>query len=222
MRVFAIIPAYNEAARIAPVIAGTRPFVETVLVVNDGSKDDTEKVAGEAGATVLNQPRNMGKGAALQAGFDWCMAQGAEAIATLDADGQHRPEDIPRLLEPLQDPAVGGVVGSRRAESSRMPFIRRMTNYFTSWLLSQVAGQRMEDTQSGYRVYRPQLLRECLVASVRFEAESEVLIRAARRGWRIAWVPIEAIYLEGRVSHIHPIRDSIRFFQMVWRVWRES
>lgn len=218
--VFAIIPAYNEAQRIAPVIQRTLPYVSRVVVVNDGSKDETARVSREAGAVVVDQPHNQGKGAALQAGFDYSVREGADAVVTLDADGQHRPEDIPRLMAPLSDVGVSAVVGSRKAQVERMPFVRRMTNLFMSWLLSQVAGQTMEDTQSGYRVYRTAVIKDLTVQSSRFEAESEVLLRAARKGHRFAWVPIEAIYEEGRKSHIHPLRDTIRFFAMLFRVVR--
>lgn len=222
MRVLAIIPAYNEAASIARVVVATQPYVEQVVVVDDGSRDDTAAIAEQAGAHVLRQTRNGGKGAALQAGADYAIAAGADAIVALDADGQHEPQSIPGLIAPLADGHADLSVGSRkRVWSTHMPLIRRFTNAFMSWLLSQVAGQHMEDTQSGFRCISVPVLRDIRVETRHFEAESEFLLKAARAGWRIAWVPIRAIYGDGlRRSHIHPIRDTVRFLRMLVRALR--
>ncbi|MHB2017099.1 MAG: glycosyltransferase family 2 protein [Candidatus Xenobia bacterium] len=220
MRVFAIIPAYNEDKRVAQVVARTRPMVERVVVVDDGSKDRTAEVARAAGADVVVQPQNAGKGAALNAGFDYCVQEGADAVVTLDADLQHLPEDIPKFVSALEHGA-DVAVGSRAQDLKRMPPLRRATNVVMSVLLSWIAGQRMEDTQSGYRIYRSEVVRQVRCTSNRFEAESEVLLRASRRGFKLAWVPIEAIYLEGRQSHIHPVRDTFRFIAFLFRMARE-
>lgn len=222
MRVLAIIPAYNEAASIAAVVASTAPYVEQVVVVDDGSRDNTAAIAGKAGAHVLRQARNGGKGAALQAGADYAIAAGVDAIVALDADGQHDPQSIPALIAPLAVGAADMSVGSRKqAWSSHMPLVRRLTNAFMSWLLSRVAGQPMEDTQSGFRCISIPVLRDIRVQTRHFEAESEFLLKAARAGWRIAWVPIRAIYGDGlRPSHIRPARDTMRFLRMLVRTLR--
>jgi glycosyltransferase involved in cell wall biosynthesis len=218
LRLLALIPAYNEAASIARLVEATRPYVEAVLVVDDGSRDATAELARQAGATVLVQPVNGGKGAALQRGFDYCLEQGFEAVVTLDADGQHDPALIPALVAPLAEGTADLVVGSRRQLWDRhMPLVRRLTNAFMSWLLSRVAGQRLEDTQSGYRVLHARVLRQVRPRTSRFEAESEFLLVAARRGFRIAWVPISVIY-GGRPSHVRPLADGLRFARMLVRV----
>lgn len=218
MRVVAIIPAYNEAASIAGVVRETLPFVEAVAVVDDGSRDGTADIAREAGAHVIEQPRNKGKGRALQAGADYCLAGGFDALVALDADGQHDPRSIPDLRRPVEEARADMAVGSRKAEWARhMPLVRRITNSVMSRLLSLVAGQVMEDTQSGYRLIHARVLRVVTMESSHFEAESEFLLKAARHGFRIGWVPIRAIY-GGRPSHIRPFRDLIRFVRMMWRV----
>jgi len=220
LRLLAVIPAYNEAASIQRVVADTIPFVDTVLVVDDGSRDDTATLARQAGAQVHAQPRNMGKGAALQAGMDYCLEHGFDVAVTLDADGQHEPRSIPDLAEPIRSGRADMSVGSRKQQmSTHMPFIRRFTNRFMSWMLGLVAGQPMEDTQSGYRAISAPVLRGVRVSSSHFEAESEFLLKAARLGFRIAWIPIATIY-GGRPSHIHPIHDTARFFRMMWNVLR--
>jgi len=153
LRVIAVIPAYNEADSIARVVSQTLPYVDGVLVVDDGSTDSTAEQARSAGAQVLVQSQNSGKGAALQAGMDYALAGGYDGAVALDADGQHDPRSIPNLIAPVVNGEADMAVGSRKAEwSTRMPIIRRITNAFMSWLLSAVAGQPMEDTQSGYRL----------------------------------------------------------------------
>lgn len=222
MRVVAVIPAYNEEASIARVVSATLPYVEQVVVVDDGSRDRTAAQAEEAGAHVIRQPRNGGKGAALEAGADYAIATGFDAVVALDADGQHDPKSIPALVTPLADGTADMSVGSRkRAWSTYMPLVRRLTNASMSWLLSKVAGQPMEDTQSGFRCISVAVLRNVRVQTRHFEAESEFLLQAARAGWRIAWVPIVAIYgADVRPSHIHPLRDAYRFLKMLLRVLR--
>lgn len=222
MRVVAIIPAYNEAASIYGVVEETRKYVDDVVVVDDGSGDNTSAVAEQAGARTLRQPRNMGKGKALQAGMDHAVLSEYDAAIFLDADGQHDPTSIPSLRDPLDRGVADMAVGSRKAEwATRMPLPNRLTNKFMSWLLSLVAGQPMEDTQCGYRIIHTRVLRTVRMDSSHFEAESEFLLKAARHGFRIAWVPIRSIY-GLRPTHIRPLRDSILFFKMLVRVLRNS
>lgn len=218
MKVLALIPAYNEEASIAGVVQATLGRVDQVVVVDDGSRDATSERAREAGALVLRQASNGGKGAALQAGSHYAIEHGYDVVVTLDADGQHDPESIPDLLEPLRLGAADMAVGSRKTQWSRhMPILRRITNAWMSWFLSQLAGQPMEDTQSGFRAISTAVLRTVHVDSNHFEAESEFLLVAARLRYRISWVPIRVIY-GLRPSHIHPVRDTLRFALMMARV----
>ena len=221
MRICAIIPAFNEAARIAPVIQATRRHVGTVLVVDDGSADETSSAARAAGAEVVRLEPNRGKGAALEAGFEWARAGGFEVCVTLDADGQHDPADIPGLLGAYERGQPAMVVGSRMSDVKAMPLVRKCTNWFMSWLLSRLMGQWVPDTQCGFRLIRCDALAGLKVESPRFAAESEILLELAGRGHRIASAPVRTIYGDEK-SKIHPMRDTLRFFSMVQRFRRKK
>jgi glycosyltransferase involved in cell wall biosynthesis len=185
-----------------------------VIVVDDGSSDATGERAREAGARVVRHKVNQGKGASLQTGFDAAVAAGADAVVALDADGQHDPAYAPGLLA-----ALGGadiVVGSRNADRTGMPWLRRATNDVTSWWVSRLAGQRIEDSQSGFRAIQAGVLRVIRPESRRFDYESEFLVAAARAGFRVGAAPIPTLY-NAPGSHIHPFRDTIRFVRFVLR-----
>jgi len=213
----ALIPAWNEAERIAPVIGATRAYLP-VLVVDDGSEDDTVTVAEAAGATTVRHLQNRGKGVALMTGFEWGLARGYEAILTLDADGQHDPADIPKFLTAYEAREGDLIIGQR--DFSKMPFPRGYTNPFGSWLLSLALNQRIHDNQSGFRLHSRRLLEALALTTTGFELEVEIIIQAVRRGMSIGWVEIETLYGVGEVSYFHPLKDSARFLGMVWRAWR--
>jgi glycosyltransferase involved in cell wall biosynthesis len=216
--ILALIPAWNEGGRIGPIVEATRAYLP-VLVVDDGSRDDTAAEAERAGATVVRHPQNQGKGVALMTGFAWALERSYEAVLTLDADGQHDPADIPKFLAAYDADASDLIIGRR--DFSQMPFPRSWANPFGSWLLSQVLGARIYDNQSGYRLYSRRLLEETKLTASGFEMEVEVIAQAMRKGMRIGWVGIRTIYGIGKVSHFHPIKDSIRFLQMVWWAWQQ-
>ncbi len=215
-RIAAVIPAKDAAATVGDVVAALRrvvPGIE-VIVVDDGSGDSTEEVARASGAVVVRHRRNQGKGAALQSGFDEAVRRGAELVLALDADGQHDVSVAPRLLE-----ALGGgdvVIGSRVADRTGMPWLRRATNDVTTWWVSRLAGRPIEDSQSGYRAIRSDVLRAVRPRTRRFEYESEFLIQAARAGFRIVSVPVPTLY-NAPGSHIDPFRDTLRFIRLVLR-----
>jgi glycosyltransferase involved in cell wall biosynthesis len=213
---FAVIPAKDAEATIGRVVRDLRAVLPetTVLVVDDGSSDATGDRAREAGATVLRHAVNRGKGAALQTGFDEALRMGADAVLALDADGQHDPAAAPGLVQALANAEV--VVGSRGHERAGMPWLRRKTNDVTSWWVSALAGVRIEDSQSGYRAISASALRAVRPVSRRFEYESEFLIDAARAGFRIGAAPIPTLY-NAPGSHIHPVRDTVRFVRLVLR-----
>lgn len=216
MRVCAVIPARDAAPTIGDVVRGLRATLPeaTVIVVDDGSADETAARAREAGAVVLRHAINRGKGAALETGFDEALRRGADAALALDADGQHDPSWAPRILEGLSGADL--VVGSRLQSRAEMPWLRRMTNDVTSWWVSRLAGMPIEDSQSGYRAIRAPVLRRVRPEARRFEYESEYLVAAARAGFRIAAVPIPTLY-NAPGSHIRPLRDTARFVRFVLR-----
>lgn len=216
MKTMAIIPAKDAASTVGDVVRGVLSAVPglDVIVVDDGSADATGARAREAGARVLRHDVNQGKGAALQTGFDAALEAGADAVVALDADGQHDPTFAPKLLAALDGADV--VVGSRNADRTGMPWLRKATNDVTSWWVSRLAGQRIEDSQSGYRAIKAPVLRAIRPQSRRFEFESEFLVAAARAGFRIGAAPIPTLY-NAPGSHIHPVRDTIRFIRFVLR-----
>jgi glycosyltransferase involved in cell wall biosynthesis len=213
-----LIPAWNEAARIAPVVAGTLGHLP-VLVVDDGSADDTAAVAEAAGATVVRHPQNRGKGVALMTGFGWAVERGYEAVLTVDADGQHDPVDIPKFVSALEAGAGELIIGKR--DFGQMPFPRFFTNPFGSWLLSQAVGVTIHDNQSGYRLYTRRVIEVLEPTRTGLEFEVEVIVQALAQGMPIGWVDIRTIYGIDKVSNFHPIKDTLRFFEMVGYAWRE-
>jgi glycosyltransferase involved in cell wall biosynthesis len=211
-----VIPAFNEEAAIAAVVAGCRRHDLPVYVVDDGSSDATAERARAAGATVFSHQVNRGKGRAMADGLERAAADGLEAVVFLDADGQHDPAELP-AFQAAAEAGAEVVVGCRRLDGAKMPLVRRLTNRFTSWVLSRLAGRRLNDTQSGYRLVRVAVWPRIRPESGRFAAEGEMLVRAGRAGVRIAEVPIKTIY-GNEVSHIHPMKDAMRFFGMVLRL----
>ncbi len=217
-RVLALVPAHDEAPRIAAVVREAARHLP-VLVVDDGSSDGTAAVARQAGADVLEQRPNAGKGAALRAGFRQALAEGYDAVVTLDADGQHDPAEIPAFLAALAVPPAPGaappdlVVGRR--DFRRMPPLRRVANVLGGRAISWAVGTAVPDNQSGYRLVRRRLMEAALASTERgFELEVEMLATCIARGWPVAWVPIRTIYA-GEPSHIRPASHVRNFLRAV-------
>ena len=215
-RVLVVVPAHDEAPRIAAVVRGAAAHLP-VLVVDDGSSDDTARVAREAGADVLEQRPNAGKGAALRAGFRWALEAGCDGTITLDGDGQHDPAEIPAFLAAFVPGATGVqpdlVVGRR--DFARMPPARRLANTIGGRTFSWAVGTNVPDNQSGYRLVGRRLMEASLASAERgFEFEVEMLATCIARGWPVAWVPIRTIYA-GQPSHIRPTSHVRHFFRAV-------
>lgn len=225
MRTLVVIPSKDVEPTIGDVVrsAFSLGLDLDVLVVNDGSTDATSSVAREAGATVIDHSENLGKGAALKTGFEYAVDQDYDAVITMDGDSQHDPSAIPAFIEALGKTGADIVVGTRMHSVGDMPRIRIWTNRTTSRVVSRLAGQTIPDSQSGFRILRVRVLRDIVRSLVtsRYDTESEVLIRAARRGYRVAATAIESIYT-GTVSHINPVADTLRFLRLVGRslFWR--
>jgi len=215
--VLALIPAWNEAERIGPIVRGARAYLP-VLVVDDGSTDGTAEVARAAGATVVRHPENRGKGAALKTGFAWALEHGYEAVLTLDADGQHDPAEIPKFLAAWEAGAGDLIIGER--DFSQMPWPRWWTQPLGSWMLSRALGVPIRDNQSGYRLLSRRLIEGMRLTTTGFEMEVEMIAEAVRLGLPIAWVPIRTIYGIGKPSNFHPLWDSLGFLRTVWAIWR--
>ena len=219
--VAALIPCYFEEKRIRDVAARARAQLDTVLVVDDGSTDGTESEARAAGVEVIRHAANQGKGAAIKTGLRELGARaGIEYALILDGDGQHLPEEIPLFLAAAERTHAPMLVGTRMSDTRTMPFVRRWTNRLMSSQISRVCGQDVPDSQCGFRmIHRDLAPALAAIETVKFDYETEMLVVASRRGCRIAAVPISTIYGD-EVSKIHPVRDTIRFYQMMARFKR--
>lgn len=219
-RMAALIPAFREESRIGRVVAAAAKQGVQVIVVDDGSPDQTAHEAEAAGARVLRHAVNQGKGAALQTGFTYARAQGFQAVITLDADGQHDPLEIPKFVEAFERTGIPALIGNRMGDPTGMPRVRRWTNQFMSWMLSREMGQYVPDTQCGFRLFRCDILPYVTPSSRGFAAESEALLHLSERGIRIAAVRVSSIYGDEK-SKINPIPDTVRFFAMILRFRRQ-
>ncbi len=219
MKVLALIPAYNEAAHIGEVVTGVQAHLP-VLVVDDGSTDDTATRAEEAGADVLRQVPNQGKGIALRVGFHWALDEGYTAVLTLDADGQHDPAEIPKFLHVYATRHTDLIIGAR--DFRHMPLIRRLSNTVGRWTFSWAMGQPIRDNQSGYRLISRRLLEALLTSSeTGFEFEVEMIVICIQQSFSLDWVPIRTIYA-GEGSHIQPWHHTVNFLRMVWQTRRNT
>lgn len=222
--VWALLPGYNVAQHLGGLVPRLRAALPTspLLLVDDGSTDATAEVARHLGLRVEPHERNRGKGVALRTGFAIAVREGAAAVLTLDADGQHAPEEAHRFVAAWRAGARV-VVGNRMEATADMPWLRERTNRFTSSVISRLAGARIPDSQNGYRLFDGAVLRAIDLESERYDLESEILIKAGRMGFPIASVPISTIYGD-QVSSIHPVQDTLRFLRLVSRAqrWRRE
>jgi hypothetical protein len=202
----ALVPAYQAEATVGNVVRGLSPHVSKVIVIDDGSIDATAREAAQAGAEVLRLPENGGKGCALRAGLGTVLASDATHVAFVDADGQHDPDDLPRLLEAARS-GDEFVIGSRMSGEDGIPAVRFRTNEIGSRILTRMTGHEVEDGQSGYRVIAAPVLRRLTLSSKGYSIETEILIKAAPYVRRLRHVPVRAIY-SSAASHYRPFRDT--------------
>lgn len=220
LRVAALIPAYEAAATVGGVVGGTLGRIPHVLVVDDGSVDATAAAAREAGAEVVRHAANRGKGAALLTGLAHLAAAGATHALTLDADGQHLPDEIPKLLAASARAPRALVIGVRMKEGHAIRGINRLGNWIADRLMARIAGTALPDTQSGFRVYPIAATLGLGAEGSRFDFETEILLRAARAGIPLEGVPVVVHYppVAERVSHYRPWVDTVRIVRTIARI----
>lgn len=214
MRVCAVIPAYNSQATIGAVVAQTRRYTQRVVVINDGSTDQTGRLAAEAGAHVIGTRRNRGKGHALEMAFKYAFSQKYDAVITLDADLQHDPVEIPKFIEHYKGTGADLIIGNRMHVENGIPGYRRLPNRIGTRCFSWLTGQAILDSQCGFRLYSRKIIAALPIMTRGFETESDLLLRAGRHGFRIEFIPVRPIYFDGcrtgcgKGSFYRPIRDT--------------
>jgi glycosyltransferase involved in cell wall biosynthesis len=214
MNICVIIPTYNEEKTISDIIRKIKRQGIEVLIIDDGSTDNTAKIAQANSCLVIANSKNQGKGAALIKGFNYVKEKEFEAVITMDGDGQHLTEDIANFIEIASNSTHAFFIGNRMLKPSGMPFIRQLTNKFMSWFISLIIKQRIPDTQCGFRMIKTELLKRIIFSTHRFETETEILIKTSRLGYKIISIPIQTVYLHEK-SRINPMIDTIRFIRFV-------
>ncbi len=209
-----IIPAHNEAKVIGPLVSSVRGLGYDVVVVDDGSSDGTGALAGSAGAVVLRTGQKSGKGNALRLGFDHALKKGYAAVVAMDGDGQHAPSDIHSFVACFQETGAPIVNGNRMRDPGGMPFVRRVTNAFMSRVISLICRQQIKDTQCGFRLVSAEVLKSVTLECSDFEIETELLVKAARQGFKVVSIDIQSIYRDEK-SKIRPLRDTLRFIRYI-------
>lgn len=221
LRIAVLVPCYNAASTIPELIRRISEFVRVtdVFMVDDGSRDSTRAAIIESGANLIVHEQNKGKGEALRTGFAAIMKRGYDGLITIDADLQHLPEHLPAFLDAAERFDI--VVGTRAYHLRNMPFLRWATNHLTSLVVTWLSGTKVHDSQSGYRYLSARAVRDVPLATVKYEMESEQLIRAGRMGMIIGETPIQTVY-HGSKSYINPFIDTGRFIRMAFRnlVWK--
>ncbi|MFC1602093.1 glycosyltransferase family 2 protein [Pseudomonadota bacterium] len=222
-----VIPAFNEAATIRALVKRVLLQVEQVIVVDDGSTDGTSAELADLDVTVLNNAQNSGKAASLQHGFRYALQQGCKVVITLDGDGQHAPEEIPRLLEAATDRPNYIIVAARLINREAAPPLRLFANKFADFWVSWASGYPVVDSQSGFRLYPAALLENVVQMDFKAEGfvfESKIFIEAAKQHFYSVVVPVESIYLpDRRESHYRPFSDTSRIvFMIAWQLFKRA
>jgi glycosyltransferase involved in cell wall biosynthesis len=213
-----LIPAYNSERYIDDLFDRIEKMglLDKVVVVNDGSKDNTVKICNNRGVTVLSNDRNGGKGSALKKGFKFMVENNVEFFLTIDSDLQHDVKFIPEFIKKYEETGADIIVGNRLGDTTTMPIERIFSNRTTSFIVSLIAGCKIPDSQSGYRLIRTEVVKDLFLVADKFEMESEILIKAGRKKFKIDSIPISALY-EGAHSSISVFKDTYRFIRLVIR-----
>ena len=211
-----LIPSYNESKSIGKLVGDLKKKSFEVLVVDDGSEDDTAEIAGENGARVIRHDKNLGKGRSLRTGFEYLLNRGFETIITMDGDYQHLPEDVDRLIKKREATQADMIIGNRMQHTEDMPALRRLTNRTMSLIISVIARQYIPDSQCGLRLLSSKVLKDMKLTASNYDIESELIFEAARRGYKIEYAPIKTVY-SGQNSKINSFFDTLRFLVLLFR-----
>ncbi len=215
-KIFVVVPTYNESKTIEGLINSIGRLGLDTIVIDDGSTDKTAELARHCGAFVYTHKENLGKGTSLRDGFFYALRLGCEAVITMDGDGQHNPQDIPKFLDEWRRTRADLIIGNRMDEPMGMPFIRKLTNILMSFLLSLFVRQKIKDTQCGFRLLSRRALEQLKLKSKNYDIESEMIIDSKKKNLKVSSCSIESIYKD-ESSQIHPVFDTIRFIRLLLR-----
>jgi glycosyltransferase involved in cell wall biosynthesis len=213
-----LIPVYNEEKQLDALLSEMQGLDFDILVIDDGSKDGTADVAKAHNVKLIRNEVNLGKGTALRKGFEYALERGYDLIFTMDGDGQHRPEDLLKIYEHYLKSGADIIIGNRMWNPVGMPLIRKITNKVMSKIISFLTKTYIPDSQCGLKLIRREVLRNVDISSRKFEIESEILIRAIRKGYKVESMPILSVYHAHNSSKIRPIRDTIRFLRFIAKI----
>jgi glycosyltransferase involved in cell wall biosynthesis len=225
-----LIPAYNEGKYIKDVILECCRYNNDIIVVDDGSTDNTSEILKSikdlsgTEVIIIAHEVNQGKGEALKTGCNYAVQNEYSGVITIDADGQHKVSEIADFLNAIQANSPDVIIGSRLKNTKGMPFIRLFTNLFTSWLISAIAGKKINDVQSGFRYLGHDVLKNIKLETKNFDTEPEMLLKASWMDYKIINIPISTIYHKDFVSHVDPFKDTLKFFKLIFRSlgWKRS
>jgi len=225
-----LIPVYNEEKNISQVIKKCASYRLDIIVVDDGSTDRTAKVVKKLKQSnkypliFLQHPKNKGKGAALKTGLQYVMEKGYQGVITIDGDAQHDPQEIKKFLKMIAREKPDLIIGSRFQNHQGMPFIRLATNYITSWIISGLAGKKVEDVQSGFRYISHKVIKNIELRTRNFDTEPELILKACWLNYQVKNIPISTIYHEDSVSEVNKFTDTLKFFRLVIKslAWRRK
>jgi glycosyltransferase involved in cell wall biosynthesis len=218
-KICVLIPAYNAEQTLGSVLEKVRPLGMDTIVVNDGSGDETKRVALEYGALLLEHSSNLGKGTALRTGFQYVLQKGYQVLITLDADGQHDPFEIPSLLRIFQSVKPDILIASRAGEFGQMTFLRRFWNRLAARAVARLCHSDITDSQSGFRLIRTEILREIPLLTSGYETELELLLKACKKDFNVLSVPLIHPKVDGTAfSHFKPVADTWKGCKLFLRI----
>jgi glycosyltransferase involved in cell wall biosynthesis len=215
-KILILVPAYNAAKYLPELTKRIKKAAGEcgILIINDGSSDNSEEILAGLDVIHLTNSPNKGKGYTLNRGFDYAIEHGYENVITIDADLQHLPEELPLFINSCREYDMA--IGTRQMRLGVMPFARWLTNNLTSLIISIFSGIRFRDTQSGYRMISVSTLKKLRLKSVKYDFESEMLFQAGALNIKIGEIPIATVY-EGSHSYINPLVDTGRFIKLIWK-----
>jgi glycosyltransferase involved in cell wall biosynthesis len=223
VKVGVIIPAYNVGKRIEDVLLKVRRYIpdQSICVIDDGSTDASIDSVQCRTIHLIRHQSNSGKGEALKSGFQWILSDGFDGVLTLDGDGQHDGDSIPDFISAVERTSADIILGVRRFRIGEMPIDRICSNRLTSLLVSMMTGQWIPDSQTGYRFIKSDVLKDITLHTSHYETETELLVKAIRKGYSVSFCPIGVDY-DNVISHIDRVKDSERFCRLLIQLMKDK